>query len=225
MHGSDFTRDLGSVSLAGLRVGLPSVAGYFDPETSTRGLARAIDVLENAGATVVPTEIEEAALLSIYHNYKPLLAGSMAADLADYFAATDAPIATLAEVVTFNNQDLAKYAPYGQDLLELAVTDVMDPAEHTRQSELRRATAQTIIRQTAREHQLNVILSFDNLFSLFYAAAGTPAVVVPIGADESGQPHGATFVGIETGTDAHLLAIAYAFEQAIGLGAVPDLGD
>lgn len=52
-----------------------------------------------------------------------------------------------------------------------------------------------------------------NLQSPFYATAGYPAITVPIGRKDSGEPVGVTLIG-KRGQDARLLAYAYAFEQA-----------
>jgi len=58
-----------------------------------------------------------------------------------------------------------------------------------------------------------VLVGMANLQSPFYATAGYPAITVPIGRNDAGEPIGVTLIG-KKGQDAQLLAYAYAFEQA-----------
>jgi amidase len=60
---------------------------------------------------------------------------------------------------------------------------------------------------------MEVLVSMANLHSIFYATAGYPAITVPIGRKDSGEPVGVTLIG-KKGQDALLLSYAYAFEQA-----------
>jgi hypothetical protein len=72
---------------------------------------------------------------------------------------------------------------------------------------------------------VQVLVSFENQHSTYYATAGYPAITVPLGLRTNGGlaallgvradgvPAGLTFIG-KPGQDARLLAYAYAFEQA-----------
>ena len=55
-----------------------------------------------------------------------------------------------------------------------------------------------------------------------YAAAGYPALTVPIGFAETGEPLGVTLIGKALGEPA-LLAVGYAIEQATQARQTPDL--
>ncbi|MFN8468152.1 MAG: hypothetical protein U0X20_21520 [Caldilineaceae bacterium] len=55
-----------------------------------------------------------------------------------------------------------------------------------------------------------------------YAAAGFPAISVPAGYDEKGQPFDVTLLGNFLGED-RLITISCAFEQATGARVVPEL--
>ena len=56
-----------------------------------------------------------------------------------------------------------------------------------------------------------------------YAAAGFPAISVPAGYDEKGQPFDVTLLGNFLGED-RLITIGYAFEQATRSRRSPELG-
>ena len=60
---------------------------------------------------------------------------------------------------------------------------------------------------------VEVLVSMANLHSVFYATAGYPAITVPVGRKDTGEPMGVTLIG-KKGQDAQLLSYAYAFEQA-----------
>ena len=55
-----------------------------------------------------------------------------------------------------------------------------------------------------------------------YAAAGFPALSVPFGLDENGQPKSVVFTG-DYLSEPKLLAVGYAFEQALRVQAATDL--
>ncbi len=55
-----------------------------------------------------------------------------------------------------------------------------------------------------------------------YAPAGYPALTVPTGYDEEGQPKGTVFVGGFL-SEPQLLAVGYAYEQATQARVTPDL--
>jgi amidase len=59
----------------------------------------------------------------------------------------------------------------------------------------------------------DVLMSFANQHSTYYATAGYPAITVPVGLLPDGKPMGITLIG-KPGGDAALLAQAYAYEQA-----------
>ena len=223
VHGTDFTAALGTVALNGLTVGIPYVEQMEPLAEKEAKLAVAVETLEAAGATVVPLAIPIDDAMALFNNHLTLLAGSMAADVAHYLVAADAPIKSLDAVIAFNEVDMDRYAPYGHGLLAKAVAEPMAAAEYAALGADLRALAITSIQQAANKANVDALLSFDNEFSLFYAVAGYPAVTVPMGILDDGSPHGATFVGVDAGTDAQLLAIAYAFEQAAQLRVEPPL--
>ena len=98
---------------------------------------------------------------------------------------------------------------------------------------LSRAAANTLD-AAFRASGAEVLVSFENIHSTYYATAGYPAITVPagqrrrggmagqLGLASDGMPAGVTFIG-KPGQDARLLAYAYAFEQASNLRVAPTL--
>ena len=217
--GRGFAGALDTGSLAGLRIGIPGI-GVRTDEAAKAVLGRVVRVLERAGASVAPVTIAPDSVVALVRGQMMLLAGGMGDDVDAWLAATGAPLASLAEIVAFNAREPTTRAPYGQDLLVRARDGALEPDVHAALASRLRTTA-----LTAMAADVDVLLSLDNTFSLFYALGGTPAVTVPAGLDADGQPHGATFVGVRPGTDAELLGVAHAFERAAALRVEPTLRD
>ena len=85
-------------------------------------------------------------------------------------------------------------------------------------------------RQQAREYltglleadELDVLAGIDTLQSLIYPFAGFPAIAVPAGLYPGGAPFSVTFIG-RPRSDASLIGMAYAYEQASRLRVPPAL--
>ncbi|MGB1253014.1 MAG: amidase family protein [Candidatus Promineifilaceae bacterium] len=196
-------------SLSGLRFGMVRNAGYERGGEDVL-FASVKARLEQAGAEVVSLAFPSESAENL--NYLDLLFYGMQHDLREYLVATDAPVKSVAEIVAFNQQDLANRAPYGQDLLEKSAESAMSSAEYTARRDNQRDLAQTIIQTLMSENNVDVLLSFGNHFTGIYAPAGYPAVTVNAGHRPSGEPLGITFVG-DLYTDATLLSIAATFES------------
>jgi amidase len=226
----NYAARLNSQSLEGLRIGIVIVADSDPGDAATELLQAAITMAEASGATTIPVSIPDENCQAMAQtridlltgNRQLLLAGSMAADVAAYLTKANAPIKSLADIITFNEADCGRYSPFGQDYLIQAQESQMTARAHQALSSKLQQVARSILKAAKERHDLNILLTLDNSFSLFYAVANTPAVTVPIGLDSNGQPHGATFVGIDPFSDATVLAIAHAFEQATCLGLHPE---
>jgi amidase len=134
------------------------------------------------------------------------------ADLGD-----EAPVTSLMEIVDINNADIANRAPYGQGHLESAASSTLTADEYAAQVAESMSVADDL-GALFDEYALDALLSDAQV----YAAAGFPALTVPAGYDESGQPVGVTLIGDFLGED-KLMTIGYAYEQATSMRQAPDL--
>jgi len=129
-------------------------------------------------------------------------------------------VKSLAEIIAFNAQDLANRAPYGQGYLEEAQGAALSEQAYLALKEKHQSTARAALSKIFADYGVDVLLSD---VGQSYAPAGFPAMTVPAGYDETGQPVGITLVADYLG-EPKLIALGYALEQATKARKVPDLG-
>ena len=228
-------------SLAGVRVGVPRTA--FRDELSSLEAAKFADA-ENAlrvrGATVVDVEIPTAEanrawrVCAGYDDAKGadddcsvVFKYGMKRDFNAYLDSLgpDAPVATLTELRAFNEAHQQDDAiRYGQ--AQLDISDEMDVVADRERYLADRAKD----RRLAATDGIDAVLASARLDALMFARsdgapivarAGYPAVYVPTGF-VGVQPFGVMFAGAAC-SEADLLDIAHAFEQATRARRAPDL--
>jgi len=129
-----------------------------------------------------------------------------------------APIETLADVVSINDEDPDNRVPYGQSYITGSVNTTMTADEYAELINKNHQAAVASLRQVFDTYSVDAIVSN----SQSYAAAGFPAITVPNGLDESRQPEGTMLIGDFLG-EPDLIAIAYAYEQGRQGRVDPDL--
>lgn len=169
-----------------------------------------IEELEALEAVVVPLSLEEDKGLDILS----VLNDGMVNDLEDFLTneAVQSPVGSLEEIRRFNEQNKALYAPYGDFYHEHALKQKTSSKEIEAIIENNRMLSQKTIDDALSRHNIEVIISFSNDLSAIYSSAAYPALTVPAGYKETGEPYGITFIGSEL-DDIKLFQIAYAYEQ------------
>ncbi len=238
--GVDFTQYLNPESLAGIRVGVPiwneeAFQSYFEEfditdeaqQQSLRDASdvlnaeaqKSIDVLTAAGVEVV--EIPNSAVPPNPSDIGSLLEFGFQRAINVFLAelGDEAPVASLAEIIAFNNEDPANRAPYGQDYLEGSANTAITEAEFADKAQLANGSARNGIDIFFRNYEIDVVVS---KLGQAYAPAGYPALTVPAGYEEDGTPAGTVFTGLRL-SEPQLLAVGYAYEQASQARVAPDL--
>lgn len=211
--------------LQGLRIGVVSIGDPVIDDPAYRLLATASEALVSAGACIGQSVVPRGNHQFLADRQLQLLVDSMATDLSDYLCLSEAPIRCIDEVIAYNEQSPALYAAHGQDLLIKARDSGSANGQPGALASEVHDSAMATLRDITEHGAFDILLTLDHEFSLVYASAGVPAVTVPMGRDRSGQPRGATFVGIEPGSDAFVLSVARVFEQIGSISDVPDLQD
>ncbi|MEZ4864294.1 MAG: amidase family protein [Caldilineaceae bacterium] len=126
---------------------------------------------------------------------------------------------SLEAIIALNDADLANRAPYGQGYLEGAQNAPLSEAEYLALKAHNQQTTRAALSSLFADYEIDVLLSD---VGQAYAPAGFPAMTVPAGYDEAGQPTGLNLIADYLG-EPDLIAVGFAFEQATHARRTPDL--
>jgi amidase len=167
-----------------------------------------IEVVElDVTKTIAPPDANQALQVSFKRSLNAFLA-----------SLPEPPVADLAEVIAINNADPANRIPYGQRHLEASQADETPPEAYAALQETNRTAAQTALDEVFASNDIDVLVSTTQA----YAAAGYPALTVPSGLVETGEPDGILLIG-QYLSEPDLLAVGYAIEQSLQAQLSPDL--
>ena len=226
----DFAAALNANALKGARLGVArQFFGFHEP--TDRVFAAVLAALEAAGATLVDP-VTLPAIETIGDAELTVLLYELKADLNTYLARLggSAPVKTLADVIAFNERNATREMPwFAQELFVKAqAKGPLSDAEYKDARALCLKVAATDgITAQLRTHRLDALVAptgglpwridlalGDHVVggsTTPAAIAGTPSITVPAGAVH-GLPLGLSFFA-DAGSEARLLALAYAFEQ------------
>ena len=121
------------------------------------------------------------------------------------------PVSDVATVVAFNLRDTLTRAPYGQARLQGILNDSTPEADFLRIREAMMAGGRAFFEAPWAALGLDAVLSVNNRHAGHAAAARYPALCVPMGYRESGEPAGLTLIGKPL-REKELLNLAAAYE-------------
>jgi amidase len=236
-HKADYAAALTGASLKGKRLGVLTFATGVLPGVDAE-FAKALATLKAQGAVIVELK-DYKPPASLGDDEGLVLMTELKADLNAYLATTPPAVKTrtLAQVIAFNAATPRELALFGQEFFEQAETTkgLDDPAyQKARADSLRAAGADGIDKLLADNHldaliapsygppyRIDVATGDHDLggSSTLPAVAGYPHLTVPMG-QTFGLPVGLSFIG-PAWSDARILALGYAFEQATGARRAP----
>ena len=206
---------------------------YYRPGTKTSGEYRlgvlpdfladerysaAVDLLRKGGATLIeisPGEID-------YTGFTTLLDAEMKRDLPKYLQqfAPGLSEQTVAAIVAYNRQDTFHRAPYNQSIFEGIAANTTTDQELTELQNRLKTAAINYFEGPMSEHRLDAVLSINNYSAAAAALAEYPALAVPNGYRESGEPVALTFIG-RPFSELNLLETGLMFEMLTGRRTPP----
>jgi amidase len=232
-HLADYVRALDPSALEGARIGVARSLAGFLPSVD-RLFEDALAELGRLGAEMVdPAEVPDLDELGDA-EYQVLLY-EFKADLNAYLVSLgpDAPMKSLEDVIAFNEAHRDEEMPYfGQEIFLEAQEKgpLTAPAYREALATCRRLSRDEGLDRVFREHRLDALVAptgspawmtdlvngdhFVGGSSTLAAVSGYPSVTVPMGS-VFGLPVGLSFVG-RAWSEARLLGLAHAFEQATG---------
>jgi len=228
----DYTTTLDLDGLRGARLGVTRsrFTGYHD--ATDRLFEEALDLMRRAGATIVdPADLPHAGEYDDT-EYQVLLY-EFKADLNLYLAdrAGRVPVASLAEIIRFNERERERVMPYfGQEIMHQAEAKgpLTEKAYRQALARCRRLSRAQGIDAVMNRFRLDALVAptgnpawpidvvngdhFTGSVTTPAAVAGYPHITVP-GGYVGGLPVGISFFG-RAWSEPRLIGLAYAYEQA-----------
>jgi amidase len=204
-----------TASLKGVRL------AFWSSFKENKNYAAAIKDLKALGADLIEISDNNPRL----NGFLKLLNLDMKKDLPTYLsrnASAKYEGWDVAAVMEWNKKDSVRSMPYGQSLFKGIVNEspLSDEALQDFKTELT-ATAQGYFNTLIKKHQLDGFVSINNYTAGVAAVAFFPAMTIPMGYDEKGQPYGLTFIAPYK-KDALLFNWASAYEKATMHRVLPE---
>jgi amidase len=211
--GKDYVKALSSEALEGKRIGVMK-------SLLTDSLYHsAVEQMRNAGAVIVEFEAPRVPL----DNFLTLLNADMKKDLQEYLSkhvGEKVQFKKVDEIVAYNLQDTTLRSPYGQQLFEAIVADTTSAEELERISSELEKSGRQFFDEPMQQHNLDAVASINNYHAAYAAVAKYPALAVPAGLENTGEPKSITFI-VKPFEEEKLLQIGYGFEQQTNLRQAP----
>ena len=185
--------------------------------------AATVEKIRELGAEVVtftPPEVEMDGFLT-------LLNMDMKVDLPAYIRTQvrdtqGVGVRNIGDVVAFNLQDTLLRVPYGQALFEGILVDSTTSSELEKIKDRLEVNGRHYFDQAMEAFELDAVLSINNYHAGYAAVAKYPALTVPMGYRDSGEPVSLTFIA-KPFEEQMLLQLGYAFERATLNRKIPEM--
>lgn len=211
--GRDYVEALSAEGLQGKRIGVMKSLLNDSLYNS------AVEQMRNAGAVIVEFDAPQVPL----DNFLTLLNADMKKDLPDYLsrhAGEEVTYKNVEAIVKYNLKDSLLRSPYGQQLFDAIVADTTSAEELERISADLEQSGRKFFDEPMQQHDLDAVASINNYHAAYAAVAKYPALAVPAGFEETGEPKSITFIA-KPFEEETLLQIGYAFEQKTNLRSAP----
>jgi len=177
--------------------------------------------LRNLGAEIIEFTAPEVSM----DGFLTLLNIDMKNDLPEYLNANiqnkeEIPMRTLKEIVEFNQADSLLRVPYGQSIFDGILKDSTSLEELQLIKNRLKENGRLFFDTPMDQHQLDAILSINNYHAGYAAVAKYPALTVPMGYKETGEPISLTFIA-KPFNESNLFKMGRAFETATNLRKPP----
>lgn len=211
--GKNYLKNLSSEGLKGKRIGVMKSLLQDSLYNS------AVEQMKNEGAVIVEFEAPQIQL----NNFLTLLNADMKKDLPAYlskYAGEEVTFKNVEAITKYNLKDSLLRAPYGQQLFDAIVADTTSAEELERISAELQKSGRKFFDEPMQQYNLDAVASINNYHASYAAVAKYPALAVPAGLENTGEPKSITFIAKPFEED-KLLEIGYAFEQQTHLRRTP----
>lgn len=156
--------------------------------------------------------------------FRGILTSDMKRDLPRYigqYANENIVVKNVSDIVKFNNQDTITHAPYNQYIFNEIVNDKVSDNELEEMKKSTKMNATKVLNELMTSYNFDVFVSVDNSMAGIAAAAHFPALSVPMGYRENGEPSNITFI-TRSNNEQLLYNVAYLFEKNFKRRVAPE---
>ena len=168
-------------------------------------------------------DLKAAGILNTIYNpkkyslpsFRSILTSDMKRDLPKYisnYANKDIQVSNVADIVEFNNKDTFIHAPYGQDIFNEIKEDKVSDSELEQMKINTKSQATNYLNKIMANNDFDIFISIDNRMAGIAAAAHFPALTIPMGYRNDGQPSNITFIA-KSKNEQLLYNVAYIYEN------------
>lgn len=193
----------------------------FNPKNVVAGISS--NYLNDSLITIALNDLKIIGILNTVYNpeeyslpsFRSILTSDMKRDLPTYiskYANKDIQILNVTDIIEFNNKDTLINAPYGQYLFNQIKKDKVSDSDLNQMKVNTKSLATNYLNKIMTNYDFDIFISVDNSMAGIAAAAHFPALTIPMGYRDDGQPSNITF--ITTSKNEQLLYnIAYRYEK------------
>jgi amidase len=172
-----------------------------------------IERMRSLGAKIIEFTPPEVSM----DGFSSILNIDMRNDLANYLKKNtdsgEVKIRGIADAVTFNSTDSLLHIPYGQALFHGILVDSTSVKGLEEIKQRLENSGRTFFGTVLDTEDLDAVLSINNYYAAYAAVAKYPALTVPMGYKNSGEPISLTFIAKQF-KEAELLRLGAAYEKA-----------
>ena len=193
----------------------------FNPKNIVAGISS--NYLNDSLITIALNDLKIIGILNTVYNpkqylspsFRSILTSDMKRDLPKYiskYANKAIQVLNVTDIIEFNNKDTLINAPYGQYLFNQIKKDKVSDFELNQMKINTKSLATNYLNKIMINYDFDIFISVDNSMAGIAAAAHFPALTIPMGYRNDGQPSNITF--ITTSKNEQLLYnIAYRYEK------------
>jgi len=193
----------------------------FNPKNVVAGISS--NYLNDSLITIALNDLKIIGILNTVYNpeeyslpsFRSILTSDMKRDLPTYiskYANKDIQVLNVTDIIEFNNKDTLINAPYGQYLFNQIKKDKVSDSDLNQMKVNTKSLATNYLNKIMINYDFDFFISVDNSMAGIAAAAHFPALTIPMGYRDDGQPSNITF--ITTSKNEQLLYnIAYRYEK------------
>ena len=148
--------------------------------------------------------------------FRNILTSDMKRDLPKYISAhgnKNLSVKNVKDIVSYNNRDTFLLAPYDQILFKEIVSDSISNTRLREMKEETKSRADNYLNIIMKENDFDVFVSVDNDMAGIAAAAHYPALTIPMGYRDNGQPTNITFI-TRSNNEQLLYNLGFHYEKA-----------